>query len=39
MTVTTDALFFAIDPTHRRELWVMDGAFNINLDINRARDE
>jgi ELWxxDGT repeat protein len=41
MTVTADVLFFATDPTHRRELWVTDGIFNINLvkDINRTRDE
>jgi ELWxxDGT repeat protein len=41
MTVTTDLLFFAPDPTHGREPWGAGGSFNINLvkDINRARDE
>jgi hypothetical protein len=38
MTVTTDVLFFATDPTHGRET---DGIFNIShvKRIKRARDE
>jgi hypothetical protein len=41
MTVTTDVLFFATDPTRGRELWVTDGIYNIShaKHINRAWEE